>query len=137
MPRTESEKLVSFLEDLRKCWKPASGQSWIELGKKNNLEEPAGNGESDQEKVRSALLDFEDDPAVIVGDTVRYVDIRKPDDVLTVQITHDKTDMNVGLVHRGSPLAHTLLGAVAGDEVTMHLPGASAKTFRILEVKRR
>lgn len=136
MPRVESEKLVAFLEDLRKTWKPehASGQSWVEVRQKGGARDAEIN--ADLETVRSALLDFGDDLSVRVGDTVRYVDTRKVDDVLTVQITEDKTDTTAGLVHRGTPLAHTLLGAVAGDEVTMHLPGASPRTFRIVEVKR-
>lgn len=136
MPRVESEKLVSFLEDLRKAWRPehASGQSWVEIGKSAGT---SSNGDSQEsETVRAALLDFGDDPAVRVGDTVRYIDVRKPDDMLTVQITEDKRDMSAGILHRGTPLAQTLLGAVAGDEVTMHLPGASPRTFRIVEVKR-
>lgn len=138
MPRAESEKLVGFLDELCKTWKPehASGKSWIEIGKRDTKTELDGNGPRELETVRSALLDFGDDPAVRVGDTVRYIDVRKPDDVLTVQITEDKRDMSAGIVHRGTPLAQTLLGAVAGDEVTMHLPGASARTFRVMEVKR-
>lgn len=139
MPRIESEKLLSFLDGLRKSWKPehASGQSWIEVGKKNADFNDAADRAADSETVRSALLDFGDELAVRISDTVRYIDIKKPQDILTVQITEDKTDTAAGLVHRGAPLAHALLGAVAGDEVTMHLPGALSRVFRIIEVKRQ
>jgi transcription elongation GreA/GreB family factor len=88
------------------------------------------------EEIKSGLLGFDNELTVRVGDTVRYVDVKKVDDMLTVQITEDKSDITAGFVHRGTPLAHTLLGAVAGDEVTIHLPGASPRTFRIIEVKR-
>jgi very-short-patch-repair endonuclease len=138
MPRHESEKLVGFVEELRKTWKPehSSGQSWVEIGKTGEASDDRGTRSSDLEVIKSTLLDFGDDRSVRVGDTVRYADVRKVDDILTVQITEDKTDLSAGFVHRGTPLAQTLLGAVAGDDVTMHLPGASARTFRIIEVKR-
>ena len=135
-PRQESEKLFSFLNDLRKTWKPehSSGNSWIELGKNGAAE----SRESSQEvaAIRSTLFEFDDESTVRMGDLVRYVDLKNPEDVLTVRITENTTDLSAGLVHRGTPLAHTLLGAIVGDEVTMHLPGASARTFRILEIKR-
>lgn len=135
-PRAESERLVSFLETLRKSWQPAhsSNDSWIDLGRNGS----AQNGDNAHEvaAIRSSLFEFDNESTVRVGDLVRYVDLRKPEDVLTVRITENTTDLASGLVHRGTPLAHTLLGAIVGDEVTMHLPGASAKTFRILDVKR-
>jgi hypothetical protein len=135
-PRQEAMKLVSFLDNLRKTWKPehSSGQSWIEVGKKDGAYD--GNGSRNLDDIGLSLADFDDEPAVRVGDIVRYIDVKKVDDVLTVQITGDKTDVSAGFVHRGTPLAQTLLGAVAGDEVTMHLPGVTARIFRILEVKR-
>jgi very-short-patch-repair endonuclease len=137
-PRGESEKLLSFLDELRKTWKPehASGHSWIEIGKSGDATNGGSNSVGDLETVRSALLAFDDDLSVRVGDTVRYFDVKKPHDILTVQITQDRTDTTAGLVHRATPLAQALLGAVTGDEVVMHLPGASARTFHIIEVKR-
>jgi very-short-patch-repair endonuclease len=137
-PRQESEKLVGFLEELRKTWKPEhpSGQSWVEVGMKGEVSDVPTRTSSDLEAVRLSLADFDDDLSVRVGDTVRYLDVKKADDVLTVQITGDRTDVSAGFVHRGTPLAQTLLGAVAGDEVTMHLPGTTARTFRVVEVKR-
>jgi very-short-patch-repair endonuclease len=138
MPRQEAGKLVGFLEELRKTWKPehSSGQSWVEIGTRGEASDAGGSRSTDLEAIKSTLLDFGDDLAVRVGDIVRYADLRKVDDILTVQITEDKTDLGAGLVHRGTPLAQTFLGGVAGDDVTMQQPGASARTFRIIEVKR-
>lgn len=133
-PRTEAERLVSFLDEIRKTWKPefGSGKSWSEIGR---------DGSTTSASVAAAestdvLYDEDEQISVKIGDTVRYVDVKKTEDVLTVQITESTTDTGTGLVHRGTPLAQTLLGAIAGDEVTMHLPGASSRTFRILEVRR-
>ena len=93
---------------------------------------------------RQALLwrndrptDTEDDLEVDVGDVVRYVYLVKPSDVLTVQITDGKDDFTNGIVHVSRPLAQTLLGAVIGDEVVLHLPGTTAKNFLVKEIIKR
>ncbi len=148
-PRQETEKLISFLEDLRKSWKPehASGEAWIEEGQ--SAAKPAAHvarepihventkqAEIEREAVNSVLIDTEDDLEVEVGDVVRYVDIAKPNDILTAQITRGKDDFSNGIVNEGRPLAQALLGAVVGDEVALHLVGSVSKTFQILEIKR-
>jgi len=70
-----------------------------------------------------------------VGDAVKYIDLAKPDSVLTVQITENKTYSAAGQYHRGTPLARTMIGATAGAEVTLQLPGAISRMFRILEIQ--
>jgi transcription elongation GreA/GreB family factor len=148
-PRQETEKLISFLEDLRESWKPehASGEAWIEEGQgagqpasrvPQELEpvENAAQAEMDREAVSSVLIDTEDDLEIEVGDVIRYVDLVNPSDVLTVQITHGKDDFANGIVNESRPLAQALLGAVVGDEVALHLAGSASKTFQIIEIKR-
>lgn len=142
-PGQESEKLISFIENLRQTWKPehTSGASWVSEGSV-----PAGleqetvatkqTVEEEREAISSVLIDSEDDLEVEVGDLVRYVDIEKPDNIRTVQITADKDDFANGLISESRPLAQTLLGAVLGDEVTLHLPGAMPRVFRVTEIKR-
>jgi transcription elongation GreA/GreB family factor/very-short-patch-repair endonuclease len=149
-PRQETEKLISFIENLRDNWKPehASGEAWIEEGEepgqsgKPTTEEVGAVENADQAKrereaVSSVLIDTEDDLEVEVGDVVRYVDLVKPSDVLTVQITDGKDDFTNGIVHVSRPLAQTLLGAVIGDEVVLHLPGTTAKNFLVKEIIKR
>ena len=92
--------------------------------------------EIEREAVNSVLIDTEDDLAVEVGDLVRYVDMAKPNDILTVQITHGKDDFSNGIINQSRPLAQALLGAVVGDEVALHLAGSASKTFLIVEFKR-
>lgn len=148
-PRQETEKLISFLEDLRESWKPeyASGESWVEEGQGAGQPtarvtpeiEPVENAvqaKLDREAVNSVLIDTEDDLEIEVGDVVRYVDLAHPNDVLTIQITRGKDDFANGIVNESRPLAQTLLGAIVGDEVALHLAGSVSKTFQIVEIKR-
>lgn len=148
-PRQETEKLISFLESLRESWKPeyASGEDWIEEGQPvaksaaHVVQEPipVENTEQTQierEAVISALINTEDDLEVEVGDVVRYADMANPRDILTVQITDGKDDFSNGIVNESRPLAQILLGAVVGDEVTLHLAGSASRTFHVIEIKR-
>lgn len=156
-PRQEAAKLLSFLEDLRKSWKPehSSGDSWVEEGelasslKSNQLKSSviAATGingtptnqmplELDRQIVNAVLVDSDDDLEVEVGDVVKYIDVTKTDDVLTVKITQKITDITNGIIAEATPLAQALLGAVVGDEVTLHIPSVLPKVFRIHEIKR-
>jgi transcription elongation GreA/GreB family factor/very-short-patch-repair endonuclease len=147
-PRQESEKLISFLEDLRNSWKPehASGDSWIEESDSSLPSSPNASLSSKKQSSSQAALDLEDvsnvliadddDLEIAVGDVVRYADLDKPLDILTVQITNGKDDFENGVVNESRPLAQVLLGAVVGDEVTLHLPAAKARVFQIVEIKK-
>lgn len=149
-PRQETEKLISFLEELRASWKPEhnSGDSWIEEGNSERDQvavatkqaSPSVDGipsDAEREAVSSVLIDTEDSLEVEVGDLVRYIDIATPKDVITIQITAGRDDSANGVVNEGRPIAQTLLGSAVGDEVVLHLAGAPARTFRIVDIKRR
>lgn len=152
-PRQEADKLIGFLEDLRKSWMPehTPGEAWVEEGHNNTVAgtsgikiEKAESGhismdvlmEEEREAVNTALINTEDDLEVEVGDVVRYVDIDMPEDVMTVQITAGIDDFANGVVNKSRPLAQILLGAITDDEVTLHLPGFTPKIFKILEIKK-
>jgi len=148
-PRQESEKLISFLEDLRESWKPehASGEAWVEEGQgagqptsnvtpKIETVENTAQAEMEREAVNSVLIDIEDALEVDGGDVVRYIDLAHPSDVLTVQITKGKDNISNGIINESRPLAQALFGAVVGDEVVLHLVGNATKTFKIVEIKR-
>ena len=83
-----------------------------------------------------ALLKTDDDVEIEVGDLVRYVDVLKPEDVLSVRISSRPSDLANGLISENTPLAQALLGALAGDEVPLHLPGGSRRLFRIISVSK-
>lgn len=148
-PQQETERLFSFLEDLRESWKPehASGEAWIEEGQaagqtrqqstqRAEQVENTSQAEIEREAVNLVLIDTEDDLEVEVGDVVRYVDLARPTDMLTVQITRGRDDFANGIVNESRPLAQALLGAVVGDEVALHLAGSASKTFQVLEIRR-
>jgi hypothetical protein len=137
-PRQEIQKLISFLEDAARTWLPehASGESWVEEGGVPLLGQAPGSEAAAQTSFGDVLVESGEDIEVRAQDTVRYVDIEHPEDVLTVQISSRGSDLDSGVVGAATPLAQALLGAVAGDEVQLHLPGKRQRTFRILGITR-
>jgi hypothetical protein len=140
-PRQEAEKLLGFLDDTRKTWKPehSSGASWVEEGAAATERGPATSVKapaSDRQLVMDVLLRTEDDIEVEVGDLVRYADVAKPADILTVRITHKPSDLTNGFISEATPLAQALLGAVVGDEVPLYIPSAPQRRFRIIGITR-
>ncbi len=142
-PRQETEKLISFLEEIRRSWRPehAAGESWVEEGISTALtvtpvaETTARiSAMADRQLVLGAMLKTDDDIEIEVGDLVTYVDVLKPEDVLSVRITNHPSDLPNGLISESTPLAQALLGALTGDEVPLHLPGASRRLFRIMRI---
>ena len=145
-PRQESEKLISFLESLRNSWKPehVSENSWVEESDKSSLISPITSNPDSKEvftqtdldlnDVSNVLIADDDDLEVAVGDVVRYSDFDKPLDILTVQISRGNDDFENGIVNESRPLAQILIGAVVGDEVTLHLPGSKSRVFQIVEI---
>lgn len=152
-PRQEADKLISFLDGIRTSWRPehSTGESWIEEGLGSVITKmPSSSSEvaqtidqqgsiqaqSEREAITSALIDSEDDLEIEVGDMVRYLDLKTPQEILTVQITSGKDDFANGIVNESRPLAQALLGAVVGDEVSLHFPGAASRVFQINDIKR-
>jgi hypothetical protein len=142
-PQQETEKLIGFLEDLRRNWKPehAGGESWVEEG------EPSPPTPTPQRKVldiaatdRQLLLEgilrTDDDIEIEAGDLIHYVDVLKPEDVLCVRITNQTSDLEKGLISQDTPLAQALLGALAGDEVPLHFPGGARRLFRVIRISK-
>ena len=138
-PRSEIEKLISFLSDLSETWRPehSSGSSWIEEGP-GQAEEGIPSGpiatesnlelEIERDAVSSALIS---DAEYLV---INYVDLNQPADVLTVQITDGVDNFENGIVNEARPLAKALLGAIQGDEIVLHLAGGNSRRLHILEV---
>ncbi len=159
-PIQETEKLVSYLEGLRKNWKPehTSGESWIEEGnssipvtkptaktpqpiKANNTSAtPVASRpdvtETERKIISSALIQTGEDLEVEVGDFVWYADLSDPGDVMRIQITQGKDDIPNRIVNETRPLAQALLGAVTGDEVPLHLTGSLFKRLKVIKLQR-
>ena len=113
-----------------------SGQSTVRVTQQIESVENTVQAERERAAVSSVLIDTEDDLEIEVGDVVRYIDLARPNDVMTVQITRSKDDFANGIVNESRPLAQAILGAVVGDEVVLHLAGSASKTFQIVEIKR-
>jgi transcription elongation GreA/GreB family factor len=139
-PGAEIEKLLGFLDGLRRNWRPehAPLSTWIEEGGalENTRPNAARDAASGREVIQQVLFELDDDLEIEVGDLVRYVDVAHPDDVLAVRIVGHLAAPRDGVIGSGAPLAQALLGAVVGDEVAFHVPGGVRKTLRIKEVKR-
>ena len=152
-PRQETDKLISFLDGLRNSWKPehSTGESWIEEGQgakssgsnstpstAAEVIDPQGaiQAQIEREAVSSALIDSEEDLEIEVGDVVRYIDLTKPQEIQTVQITSGKDDFANGIVNETRPLAQALLGAVVGDQISLNFPGTAPRVLQITDIKR-
>ena len=69
-----------------------------------------------------------------IDDLVTYVNVERPDDILSVRIVRGNSDPNSGVINEQTPLAEALLGAEKGDTVEAHLPMGTTK-FQILGVR--
>ena len=71
---------------------------------------------------------------VIFGATVVLEDINAGDEVRYQIVGEDESDVKQGRISYLSPLARSLLGKEAGDEVEVRAPGGT-KTYEILRVE--
>lgn len=70
---------------------------------------------------------------VELGDTVRYRDLAKADEIVTVQIVNGPNDPEQGIIGCNSPVGAALLHGEIGDEVEVRLP-LGIKKVRITEI---
>ncbi len=79
------------------------------------------------------------DPTKLAGDrvcfgaTVRLVNTQTDEEVVYRLMGADEADINQGQISITSPLARSLLGKEAGDEVKMKMPGGE-RLYEVLEV---
>jgi transcription elongation factor GreA len=64
------------------------------------------------------------------GSTVVVLDTDKDEELTYKLVTSEETDVNNGLISRGSPIGRGLLGRKVGDEVKIPIPGGT----RMLEI---
>jgi very-short-patch-repair endonuclease len=142
-PHQETEKLTRFLDELRRNWTPThmAGASWVEEGvfvapTVTPLARTTAQltTATDRQQILGAMLQTDDDMEIEVGDLVRYVDVQKSDDILSIRISRGASDLANGLISENTPLAQALLGATTGDEVPLHLPGNTRRVFRVVAI---
>lgn len=73
---------------------------------------------------------------VQVNDTVDYVEVSKPEELLTIQIVNFVSDVSKGLINREAALAVKLLGKEVGEEIEFNIPTRKTATFRIVKINR-
>ena len=133
-PRTETERLLSFLEGLRNAPVPEefsddpAGSNWVE--------EPEQSPGPELEDVAANKV-FEDELSVAVGDLIGYSTAETPDQTIPVRLTARQTDLAIGLVAETTPLGALFLGAYVGDTVVLRVLGKPAQTFTVKSIKRQ
>jgi transcription elongation factor GreA len=71
---------------------------------------------------------------VAFGATVKLQNTQTDEEVVYRLLGEDEADLSQGTISITSPLARSLLGKEAGDEVKMRMPGGE-RLYEILEVK--
>ncbi|UOD31595.1 DUF4011 domain-containing protein [Massilia violaceinigra] len=137
-PQAEAERLFNFLSELR-----AVPVMVVEDDPDVTEDDEQFPPELiDQEPTQIPQLAEIDLPAeddeidVQVGDLVTYFDVETPECHLSVRITALLTNLNQGFISEGTPLAQVLLGAMAGDDVVLRVPGKSPATLRVHAIHR-
>ena len=73
---------------------------------------------------------------VQVNDTVDYVEVSKPEELLTIQIVNFASDVSKGQINREAPLAVKFLGKEVGEEIEFNIPTRKTATYRIVKINR-
>ena len=119
------DKVLRRAAELRREW------GWIpDIAENIDFEVPRKSSETcgaEPEKI-------DPEACVAVGDLVTYRFASKSDELaLSVKITQNTTNPDLGLVGEMTPLAQALLGGAVGDEVQLAIPG---KPLQILVIEK-
>ena len=138
-PQQETERLLSFLSELRLLPLPSSGEDDEQDEFSTELEPPSLETTLQPQPVGEELVlaTEEDEVEVECGDLVSYCNTEEPLHVFSVKITSTQSSVELGLIAERTPLAQVLLGASQGDEVVLRVPGKKSATLRILSVTRK
>ena len=100
-------------------------QSFTE-GRVKELEDKLARAEViDPSKIESSRVAF--------GAYVKLLNVKTDEEVVYRILGADESDIEQGLLSITSPLARSLLGKEAGDEVKVRMPGGE-RTYEVLEV---
>ena len=102
-------------------------QGFIE-GRIADLEAKLGNAQI----INPKLLDA--DGRCVFGATVDLEDVKSGDKVTYQIVGDDEADIKLGKISISSPIARSLIGKYAGDEVEAQTPGG-VKRYEILDVR--
>lgn len=131
-PARESQRLITWLKSQESV--PFEEAYLVEDAGSGHVEElpEATVGDIPQ----PVSIGTDDELEVSVGDTVVYAPIGNGQEDLTVHIASTRTDARAGVIWEGTPLAQMLIGAVAGEEVVLRIPGHPAQKFVVRKIIR-
>lgn len=136
-PIAETEKLIRFLDYLKS--QPLTAEYLLPVvePEPEEVPVPVAPAAAAQEAADTLVLDHDEDELEIqVGDQVSYVAKDKPDEVITMRLTSNQTNLALGLIGANTPLGTAFLDAVPGDEVVLRIPGQLGKAYVVKEVRR-
>ncbi|OEZ60979.1 DUF4011 domain-containing protein [Duganella sp. HH105] len=137
-PRQETERLLSFLEELRALPVPDESEGIEPEDTDDRTEDTVEpNLDAGERTPATMVLATEDDEIVVeTGDLVTYSNLDSIDAPNRVRITTFRNDLDQGFIAETTPLAQALLGAEISDEVVLRVPGKPVQTLRILAIQR-
>jgi len=74
---------------------------------------------------------------VEVGDRVTYQSVGDIEERHTVQIVDSPSNLRLGLLNEGTPLARTVLGLCVGDEPELKVQGQATRKLLLLNIDRQ
>jgi transcription elongation factor GreA len=142
-------RLREELHNLRSVERPAIIQAIATAREHGDLSENAEYhaARDKQSFIEGRIKELEDklaraeiiDPTKVAGDkvafgaTVKLANTKTEEEVVYRILGADESDINAGTISITSPLARSLLGKEAGDEVKVRMPGGE-RVYEILEV---
>ena len=134
-PDSESAKLLSFLEVLKKLpvvkSTPAFSSDALSKPLSDSLvQEPLFEFGSEPEKAESVFVDYNE---VEEGDAVTFYSPKESGEK-TVKIVNGPSVLEQGIVSSTTPLAQALLGAVEGEKVILRIMGRENQELLIKKI---
>jgi transcription elongation factor GreA len=144
------QRLREELQNLRSVERPAVIQAIATAREHGDLKENAEYhaARDRQSFIEGRIKELEDklaraeviDPSKVAGDrvafgaTVRLSNTQTDEEVVYRLVGADESDLNQGTISITSPLARSLLGKEAGDEVKMRMPGGE-RIYEVISVE--
>jgi transcription elongation GreA/GreB family factor/uncharacterized protein YbjQ (UPF0145 family) len=136
-PRKAIARLREFLEERRRLSASEDPGDWEEM----LLDEEIHEGVEIQmaEEVAETIAaeaESSDDLFVEVGDRVTYCPLDAPNDRRNVLIVDSASNVKMGLINEGTPLAQTLLGLSPGEIGILEIQGHKPRHLHVLKIQR-
>ena len=124
-PKQECDRLLSFLEDLRKKNNKPLNSS--EINKINEFEDHI-----------SLSTHFKKPLKASVNDHIEYINLENPEEIIKIKIDANRDNFSNGIINIEHPLALAIIGSTIGTIFTIPISrfDSNPKKFKILNIKR-